>query len=313
MRGLQWAVVVADEAVRRRTFLSYEISAQRHCNDIDVVVKSYRIGLLGSCYLSTSKAEVRSGLQEKVRLALLVKQELKRELLALEPPKLNREIISTFSKRQSVVKRDEYQAKAQIQVGACLNALGTSISDLLKVNRKFSLQEREAFSKLADDDKTSGGKRDVQLLTQDAWMMTLDLEDAYLLVPIAHEYRRFLRPMASDVFCKKVEQEKFKALTRANQNFNSKMIILPDSAMTSSGSLECSPTHIRVMAYFAFLRNHAIHSTRHVATSLADKKGISLDLIKRAAGWSGSSRTFARFDNRPIVIPENVTNMILGS
>ncbi|KYN00043.1 hypothetical protein ALC62_09198, partial [Cyphomyrmex costatus] len=103
-----------------------------------------------SVILSTSKAEVRSGLQEKVRLALLAKHELKRELLALEPPKFNREIISTFSKHQSVVNRDEYQAKAQIQVGACLNALGTGISDLLKVNRKFSLQEREAFSKLAD-------------------------------------------------------------------------------------------------------------------------------------------------------------------
>lgn len=33
----------------------------------------------------------------------------------------------------------------------------------------------------------------VQLMTPDSWMATIDLEDAYLLVPIAQEHRRFLR------------------------------------------------------------------------------------------------------------------------
>lgn len=33
----------------------------------------------------------------------------------------------------------------------------------------------------------------IQLLTKNAWMTTIDLEDAYLLVPIAPEDRRFLR------------------------------------------------------------------------------------------------------------------------
>lgn len=31
------------------------------------------------------------------------------------------------------------------------------------------------------------------------------------------------------------------------------------------------------------------HSTRYASTSLAAKKGVSLDIIKRAAGWSGES------------------------
>lgn len=33
----------------------------------------------------------------------------------------------------------------------------------------------------------------VQLMTPHSWMVTLDLEDAYLLVPVAQEYRHFLR------------------------------------------------------------------------------------------------------------------------
>lgn len=46
------------------------------------------------------------------------------------------------------------------------------------------------------------------------------------------------------------------------------------------------------------------HSTRHAATSKAHKMGISLDLIRKTAGWSGSSNTFWRFYNRHIVIEQ---------
>lgn len=42
------------------------------------------------------------------------------------------------------------------------------------------------------------------------------------------------------------------------------------------------------------------HSTRHAATSAAHSIGISLDEIRRTAGWSGSSNTFYRFYNRTI-------------
>lgn len=42
------------------------------------------------------------------------------------------------------------------------------------------------------------------------------------------------------------------------------------------------------------------HSTRHASTSAARRKGASIDVIKRAAGWSGNSLTFAKFYNRPV-------------
>lgn len=42
------------------------------------------------------------------------------------------------------------------------------------------------------------------------------------------------------------------------------------------------------------------HSTRHASTSAAYSLGVSLDQIRRTAGWSGSSHTFYRFYNRTI-------------
>ena len=42
------------------------------------------------------------------------------------------------------------------------------------------------------------------------------------------------------------------------------------------------------------------HSTRHAASSAALARGIDLDTIRRTAGWSNSSQTFARFYNRPV-------------
>lgn len=43
------------------------------------------------------------------------------------------------------------------------------------------------------------------------------------------------------------------------------------------------------------------HSTRHAATSRAYKQGVNLDLIRKTAGWSGTSDTFGKFYNRTIV------------
>lgn len=42
------------------------------------------------------------------------------------------------------------------------------------------------------------------------------------------------------------------------------------------------------------------HSTRHASTSNAFRKGVSLDLIRKTAGWSSKSETFAKFYHRPI-------------
>lgn len=47
------------------------------------------------------------------------------------------------------------------------------------------------------------------------------------------------------------------------------------------------------------------HSTRHAATSLANRLGVSLDVIRRTAGWSASSDTFFKFYNRPLNIVDS--------
>ncbi|KAL0828822.1 hypothetical protein ABMA28_003733 [Loxostege sticticalis] len=43
------------------------------------------------------------------------------------------------------------------------------------------------------------------------------------------------------------------------------------------------------------------HSTRHASTSAALRAGVSLDVIRRCAGWSEQSATFANFYNRPVI------------
>ena len=43
------------------------------------------------------------------------------------------------------------------------------------------------------------------------------------------------------------------------------------------------------------------HSTRHASTSAARKNGVDLDSIRKAAGWTKNSQTFARFYNREII------------
>ena len=43
------------------------------------------------------------------------------------------------------------------------------------------------------------------------------------------------------------------------------------------------------------------HSTRHASTSVAKRKGININQIRKSAGWSENSATFARFYDRPIL------------
>ncbi|XP_063366804.1 uncharacterized protein LOC134660224 [Cydia amplana] len=43
------------------------------------------------------------------------------------------------------------------------------------------------------------------------------------------------------------------------------------------------------------------HSTRHASVSAANRLGVNIDVIRKTAGWSGTSKVFAKFYNRPIV------------
>lgn len=47
---------------------------------------------------------------------------------------------------------------------------------------------------------------------------------------------------------------------------------------------------------------YTAHSTRHASTSKASEGGINIEAIRKAAGWTTNSSTFARFYKRPIII-----------
>ncbi|KYN17321.1 hypothetical protein ALC57_10396 [Trachymyrmex cornetzi] len=68
----------------------------------------------------STKSKVKSGIKEELQESILSKFDLKGDLTCFGPPKLNNEIKLALSKHPSVLKRDEYQTKAQSQVAACL-------------------------------------------------------------------------------------------------------------------------------------------------------------------------------------------------
>lgn len=47
------------------------------------------------------------------------------------------------------------------------------------------------------------------------------------------------------------------------------------------------------------------HSTRHAATSAANRLGINIEMIRKTAGWSQSSSVFAKFYNKELTIVES--------
>uniref|UniRef100_A0ABD2WDB4 Tyr recombinase domain-containing protein n=1 Tax=Trichogramma kaykai TaxID=54128 RepID=A0ABD2WDB4_9HYME len=47
------------------------------------------------------------------------------------------------------------------------------------------------------------------------------------------------------------------------------------------------------------------HSTRHASTSKANRRGVDIEQIRKTAGWTQSSNTFARFYNRELAADNN--------
>lgn len=52
------------------------------------------------------------------------------------------------------------------------------------------------------------------------------------------------------------------------------------------------------------------HSTRHASTSAASRAGVSIDTIRKTAGWTSSSNIFAQFYHRTIVDDGNFARSI---
>lgn len=55
------------------------------------------------------------------------------------------------------------------------------------------------------------------------------------------------------------------------------------------------------------------HSTRHASTLAAHAAGLSLDTIRKTAGWTSGSQVFAKYYNRPILDDNNFARSILQS
>lgn len=43
------------------------------------------------------------------------------------------------------------------------------------------------------------------------------------------------------------------------------------------------------------------YSVRHASTSAANRKGLDISVIKKTAGWTANSGTFAKFYNLPLI------------
>lgn len=54
------------------------------------------------------------------------------------------------------------------------------------------------------------------------------------------------------------------------------------------------------------------HSTRHATTSAAARAGLSIDVIREAAGWTEKSQIFNKFYNKPITTGVSFTKTILN-
>lgn len=58
------------------------------------------------------------------------------------------------------------------------------------------------------------------------------------------------------------------------------------------------------------IKRFSAHSTRHAATSAAHAAGVNIDTIRKTAGWTNSSNTFARFYHRTILDKGNFANTV---
>jgi len=89
------------------------------------------------------------GLKNDLKTSLLAKHEPKNDLSFLVPPKVNREILPNLG--ATVIVRDKHQIQSQAQLGASLNAVGSGISDLTKLDYfQTSTEAKTAVTKIAE-------------------------------------------------------------------------------------------------------------------------------------------------------------------
>ena len=94
-------------------------------------------------------------------------------------------------------------------------------------------------------------------------------------------------------------------------NFN-RLLISYRSPHEEVGTQTISRWLRTVMKESGVEQQYTPHSTRHASTSKALSKGLDLNIIKKAAGWSKSSKVFARFYNRPIEDSETFPEIVFS-
>lgn len=99
-----------------------------------------------------AQVTVQNGLEEERRSNLLTQYQVKADVAFLGPPKLNPLLLPILKPHPSVLKRDEFKCKEQAQVGACLIAFGTAMTDLLQPHIVEALPEssKQTLQLLAD-------------------------------------------------------------------------------------------------------------------------------------------------------------------
>ncbi|XP_018373232.1 PREDICTED: uncharacterized protein LOC108767726 [Trachymyrmex cornetzi] len=116
--------------------------------------------------LDFTRATVRAGLPDDLRTQLLTKFGVREGFASFGPPKLNKLLLPVLKASSTVAKKDEYQALAQTQVAAALNALGTGLSHLTKpeVTSLLPMDGKSALSQIAEG---------IQLLTDHQYRLSL--------------------------------------------------------------------------------------------------------------------------------------------
>ncbi|CAD6227212.1 GSCOCG00006019001-RA-CDS [Cotesia congregata] len=89
-------------------------------------------------------------------------------------------------------------------------------------------------------------------------------------------------------------------VTKDKRNGNDSLFISYQSAFKEVKSETISRWIRSALVDLGVDKKFTAHSTRHASTSKAFEKGVSIEEIKKVAGWSEHSQTFAKFYQQPI-------------
>lgn len=117
-----------------------------------------------------------------------------------------------------------------------------------------------------------------------------------LLVPTFPENPRLCIATSLDVYIKATAQLRGKI---------DNLIVTTKKPIKAAAPATISRWIRAAMSKCGISKGFTAHSTKHAATSAAMKKGISIETIKKTAGWSKNSRVFEKYYNKSIISTKN--------